>query len=197
MMDPAVKTATALCVILGGVFAAFLFRNDRPQPTPQPSESEEQLLLRYRINVPSPGARARGAARSGSTVPLPPEASTSPRLATVVTASDRHEAPPPLAQDYPEPERPTSSRWGTSMDMMLPPIITPVEETARTHTVVDGDTLAALAERYLGSASRALEIYNANRDVLSDPKLLPIGVELKLPPRASRAAPDRQADRST
>ena len=45
--------------------------------------------------------------------------------------------------------------------------------------------MPALAERYLGSAARAEEIYQANRDVLRDPKLLPIGVELKLPPRAS------------
>ena len=64
------------------------------------------------------------------------------------------------------------------------PITTPADQTARTHRVVDGDTLPALAERYLGSAARAEEIYQANRDVLSDPELLPIGAELKLPPRS-------------
>ena len=46
---------------------------------------------------------------------------------------------------------------------------------------------AALAERYLGPASRAGEIFAANRDVLFDPKLLPIGVELKIPPYAMTA----------
>jgi nucleoid-associated protein YgaU len=56
------------------------------------------------------------------------------------------------------------------------------EDLERTHTVVDGDTLAALAERYLGSPGRALEIYNANRFLLPSPDVLPIGVELRIPP---------------
>ena len=50
-----------------------------------------------------------------------------------------------------------------------------------THRIVDGDSLADLAERYLGSASRASEIFDANRDVLISPQLLPIGAELKMP----------------
>ena len=66
------------------------------------------------------------------------------------------------------------------MDMMLP-VPAPTEQRARTHKVVDGDTLAALAERYLGSSLRAGDIFEANRDVLFDPQLLPIGVELKIP----------------
>ena len=50
------------------------------------------------------------------------------------------------------------------------------------HKIVDGDTLPLLAQRYLGSASRAMEIFQANRDVLSDPNILPLhGVELKIP----------------
>ena len=50
------------------------------------------------------------------------------------------------------------------------------------HTIVDGDTLAALAHRYLGSQVRQLEIYEYNRDVLASPELLPIGKELRIPP---------------
>jgi nucleoid-associated protein YgaU len=49
------------------------------------------------------------------------------------------------------------------------------------HRVIDGDTLPALAQRYLGDASRAVEIFEANRDVLADPELLPIGAILKMP----------------
>lgn len=73
------------------------------------------------------------------------------------------------------------------MEMMLPVATSP--DAPRTHKVVDGDTLAALAERYLGSSARAQEIYEANREALRDPMLLPIGVELKLPPRAGQASP--------
>ena len=109
------------------------------------------------------------------------------RAATVVTPSGRQEPPPPLAESYPQADRPASSRWGTSMDMLLP-AATPADETMRSHKIVDGDTLAALAQRYLGSAARAEEIFKANRDVLDDPELLPIGAELKIPPRGSGPA---------
>lgn len=51
----------------------------------------------------------------------------------------------------------------------------------RTHFVVDGDSLAKLADRYLDDATLADEIFRLNRDVLSDPEVLPIGVELRIP----------------
>ena len=54
--------------------------------------------------------------------------------------------------------------------------------SGRTHVVVDGDSLAKLAERYLGRCRRSDdEIYRLNRDVLASPELLPIGVELQIP----------------
>jgi nucleoid-associated protein YgaU len=62
------------------------------------------------------------------------------------------------------------------------------DASEETHTVVDGDTLAQLAQRYLGSASRAGELYAYNRDVLSDPELLPIGAELRIPSSATAKA---------
>jgi nucleoid-associated protein YgaU len=51
----------------------------------------------------------------------------------------------------------------------------------RIHRIVDGDTLGLLAQRYLGNTQRQNEIYEANRDRLKDPELLPIGVELRIP----------------
>lgn len=68
------------------------------------------------------------------------------------------------------------------MEMLLP-VPCPMERSDRSHKIADGDTLASLAERYLGTPRRAGEIYEANRDVLFDPQLLPIGVELKIPPK--------------
>lgn len=66
----------------------------------------------------------------------------------------------------------------------------PPEADARlpTHKIVDGDTLPLLAQRYLGSASRANEIYEANRNVISDPSILRIGVKLKIPSPEQAAA---------
>ena len=180
MMDPAVKTALALCVVLGGFCAATLFRNDRPRPTSIDSRAEEGLLLRSRANAPAKGIRSRKAARSATTLYRQRETSNDSRPVTVLTPLDRREPPPSLSPDYPEVDRPASSRWGASMEMMLP-VAKPTEKTA--HTVVDGDTLPALAKRYLGSSARADEIYQANRESLRNPALLPIGMELKLPPR--------------
>jgi nucleoid-associated protein YgaU len=57
----------------------------------------------------------------------------------------------------------------------------------RQHKIVDGDTLAHLAERYLGDAQRAGEIHAANRKLLPQPDLLPIGVTLVIPPRTPAA----------
>jgi nucleoid-associated protein YgaU len=54
-------------------------------------------------------------------------------------------------------------------------------EVPRTHKVRDGDTLSELARRYLGRRERFMEIFEANRDKLSTPDLLPIGKELRIP----------------
>ena len=51
----------------------------------------------------------------------------------------------------------------------------------RTYTVRDGDTLARIAERQLGSRSRASELAALNN--LKDPNDISIGLELRLPPR--------------
>lgn len=57
------------------------------------------------------------------------------------------------------------------------------------HIVANGDTLEKLAERYLNDGGRAMEIFDMNRDQLSNPHLLPIGVELRVP-----VSPDRIID---
>ena len=49
------------------------------------------------------------------------------------------------------------------------------------HVIRDGDSLDGIAKHYWGDASRWRAIYSANRDLLSDPDLLPIGVSLKIP----------------
>ena len=51
------------------------------------------------------------------------------------------------------------------------------------HQIIDGDTLPRLAERYLGSADYWQALYAYNRDVLKDPDVLPIGAELRIPPK--------------
>jgi nucleoid-associated protein YgaU len=52
--------------------------------------------------------------------------------------------------------------------------------------VQNSDTLQKLAGRYLDDPSRALEIFDLNRDKLKNPEMLPIGAELRIPANGSR-----------
>ena len=51
-----------------------------------------------------------------------------------------------------------------------------------THNVVAGDTLADIAEKYLGDSNRWRDVLEANHDQFSDPRHLQVGMVLKIPP---------------
>jgi LysM repeat protein len=50
-----------------------------------------------------------------------------------------------------------------------------------TYTVQSGDTLSGIAKKFLGNANEYMEIFNANRDQLSDPDKIKPGQVLKIP----------------
>jgi nucleoid-associated protein YgaU len=110
---------------------------------------------------------------------VPTSAPAEPRRLspTIVRPTNQPAPPPDLPRNYPNGEQPSGTRWGASLREMLPE----TASTPPTHKIIDGDSLAMLAERYLGSASRAMEIYEANRNVLAHPEILPIGMELRIP----------------
>ncbi|WBU52746.1 peptidoglycan-binding protein LysM [Paracoccus sp. SCSIO 75233] len=49
------------------------------------------------------------------------------------------------------------------------------------HTVESGETLSAIAKKYLGNANRYNEIFEANRPMLSDPDKIYPGQTLRIP----------------
>jgi nucleoid-associated protein YgaU len=55
-----------------------------------------------------------------------------------------------------------------------------------TYTVKPGDTLSKIAKHLLGDANAYMEIFNANRDQLSDPDKIQPGQQLKVPQAAKR-----------
>ena len=55
-----------------------------------------------------------------------------------------------------------------------------------TYTVKAGDTLSKIAKEHLGDASAYMEIFNANKDQLSDPDKIKPGQVLKIPQTAKR-----------
>jgi len=52
---------------------------------------------------------------------------------------------------------------------------------SQTHTVVAGDTLSAIAERYFGDARQTTKILDANRDLLVNPEKIRPGQVLRIP----------------
>lgn len=52
---------------------------------------------------------------------------------------------------------------------------------ATTYTVKAGDTLSAIAKAHLGDASKYTKIFEANRDVLTDPDKIKPGQVLRIP----------------
>jgi hypothetical protein len=87
-----------------------------------------------------------------------------------------------VTASYSQPELPAPAPQSVS------PPPWPERQGSRTHIVIDGDSLERLASRYLDDPNRGAEIYEANRELLSSPDLLPIGAELAIPERHSRSA---------
>ena len=61
------------------------------------------------------------------------------------------------------------------------PDTAPTPSAGRRHTVVKGDTLFSLAQKYYGNRSRWRDIYAANRDVMPNENALRLGMELRIP----------------
>jgi nucleoid-associated protein YgaU len=52
---------------------------------------------------------------------------------------------------------------------------------AKTYTVKSGDTLSKIAKQYYGDANAYMDIFNANKDQLSDPDKIKPGQVLNIP----------------
>jgi nucleoid-associated protein YgaU len=179
MNDPAVKVTLALFILFGGFLAAITFRRGSASPQTEAPSLSELVALRNRRSAER---RAPSAERNAP----PPTASSRSEAGDVPSRSPTVLAPfedsppvPTLPSKYPGDGSPNSRGWG--MPIVSAPDAATTGRPPRMHRIVDGDTLSALAERYLGSPSRATDIFRANRDVLSEPELLPIGGELKIP----------------
>ncbi|MEI8376279.1 MAG: tail protein X [Planctomycetota bacterium] len=173
-MDQRLRLMTTAAVMLLGLGLALLFRRPSAETDlPIPVQSDPLVLRKQPDRRTFVVAESSPSTLQSRSLPVNPQ-----RLSpTIVAPTDRPAPPPELPKSYPNSGQPVSTRWGTSLSEMLP-------ETASsppTHKIIDGDSLALLAERYLGSASRATEIYEANRSLLAHPEILPIGVNLKIP----------------
>lgn len=80
--------------------------------------------------------------------------------------------PPPPAQDMP----------GTTARQATPAASSTAGATAeRWHQVASGESLSKLAAKYYGDGRQWMKIFEANRNVLTDPDVIKVGQRLRIP----------------
>ena len=55
------------------------------------------------------------------------------------------------------------------------------EEKTEIYEIVSGDTLGAISKRYYGKASKYMKIFEANKDIISDPNKIYPGQKIRIP----------------
>jgi nucleoid-associated protein YgaU len=101
--------------------------------------------------------------------------SGAPSASTVAGASVPTAPPLKTAEPAPKAAEPTPKVAEKAADKP------PATPKVRTHTVATGDTLSSIAKKYLGSTTRADDIFAVNRDVLKSKDELKLGQVLKIP----------------
>ena len=101
-------------------------------------------------------------------------------------------APAPLAVSTPARDGVTTLAGGpmpgagvihtVSAEIPSAPAFTAPSAAPSTYTIRDGDDLTSIATRLYGHPGAAEAIWLANRDRLTDPAVLPIGLSLRIPP---------------
>lgn len=178
-------------IIALGVCAALPFRRTvSPEPTVVADAATNQLSLGEGVSLQMPGQTMSAPLESKPPAPWTAERDQDDRSSMTELPADADLAaqtkPPALPDQYrplfkPAPASDNSGR------------VVPQEgqsasrKPVKKHTIHDGDTLESLAVRYLGDVKRAGEILEANREVLADPQLLPIGAAIVIPPDAAAA----------
>jgi nucleoid-associated protein YgaU len=68
-----------------------------------------------------------------------------------------------------------------SLDLTIDPSLPAPKPADRTYTVASGDSLSKISKQFYGDANQYMKIFEANRDVLSDPDKIAVGQVLKVP----------------
>jgi len=179
------KLGLALAVLLIGSTTAFFFRNgadpDAGLPQLQHADELDRAVAARDVAPylapasaateapPAPSPWTKPAFLGGSVTNVIGSAAITPDPIQIVMEdeekTDRPTPPTPVAP----PERDADG--------------TPI------YVVQSGDTLSGIAGRYLGSIARFNEIYELNRDQMSGPHALKIGMRLRLPGATSSVRP--------
>lgn len=187
-------------------------RRAAPTPPPETVAWVQQAAQPAMAPVAAPPMQAgqpHVVTAPGFPEPLPREVPTAP---FVPRGDYRPPSPPaalpPLAMDLARSTPAIDASYRSTLDIPPPPLLdadTPPPlsvawsansaNAARAHgaaavpqgdasayVVRDGDDLTSIAVKLYGHAGGAQAIWSVNRDRLSDPNVLPIGLELRIPP---------------
>jgi nucleoid-associated protein YgaU len=159
----------------------------RPEaPRPIGNEPRSPATIRRAPDIQSGPANVVG---DGAANTIPASWSSTPQLLPI--GYENHEAAAATNAAYDAPAKLANQ----SLDPASPWSAEDAENGPRTHVIVDGDSLQKLAGRYLNDPNRSGEIFELNRELLTNPELLPIGAELKIPDRTEQASWNRQSQR--
>jgi nucleoid-associated protein YgaU len=105
-----------------------------------------------------------------------------PSLQPQEVRRDDVQTPPQLASSF--------ETFAGAIPVALEASVPSAERTSpqRRHRIADGDTLESIAERYLGTRSEWRSIFAHNDRVLTDPAILPIGEEIRIPPTSTTSS---------
>lgn len=164
------KVGLALGVLLVGVVGAFFFRHEGQSAVDVPALADplavdEAVAEKPIVPYLDEGATPAPANGGGDAPHWEP-----PRF----LRADEAESPAEVSLDPLPPSDPSAAEPSS-------PAVEPVSHGTRFHVVQSGDTLMGIAAKYLGSTSKYLAVYEANRDVLASPDRLKLGQRLRIP----------------
>ncbi len=184
-----VAAGTALAAPAGVQFAALWQLSTQPSapavvlPPPAPEAMASQPHDPFPVGFSPSQSMAelnRDYVLPPAPAPLPPVAAPPPRAGVDLATAYRStlEVPPPPLLDGQQPP-PLAAGWGAERDGHRPaPVVQP---PAAVYVIRDGDDLTGIATRFYGNPAAAAVIWQANRGLLRDPGILPIGATILLP----------------
>jgi nucleoid-associated protein YgaU len=168
-----------------------------PGPLPPPPARSQTLAgeLAEPVAAGAPTPPPAGPAPRSDVVPPPPPARLPPVAGGPAGAEpglqgayrSTLDVPPPPLRDAQRPP-PVAVGWtarGTAAARTQPPQRPGGPAVPSRWRVRDGDDLNAIANRVYGTPLAAPAIWQANRGIIPDPSLLPIGAEILLPPASA------------
>jgi hypothetical protein len=210
-MQRDMKIGMALGLALVGIVGALFFRREpeiKDKETPPPLQNAEELDREIAGRAKAPYIKGLEAFDSAA-APVPPAARPSTRTKDEESTARQQgpdaggrkpapAAPDPIGAPQSSPTDalandqipahnrnweatgPSSPAGKKAAETRSNPAGTSVG-TGRTHVIKSGETLSALASRYLGSSGRYREIYEANRSVLRSPDDVREGLSIVIP----------------